>query len=1374
MFLIVVLAILPSEHLCAKNYILNGDFENLGVPSEYANKEKWSSDFSYVIDTSTMYSGKQSLKVSNIYNGTVFSYPYDPPDLDKHKFYIYQRDKDGGGHENYNRMGVEFGGFLRLGSLPSATAELVLTLNIYEGAEYTLFESIQLTDTDFIELETDVWQHFSTKLWLDDTDDEKDYFYNFTMTSSGNNTNAFTLYIDDFYILPNLIDNGDFSHTSADHDFNLNTEIVQSAEIENDTLTIEVLREYNEKATFGKTIMTYKPGIINFPADILDPYADFNNVLDFSYRLKLADQNEEVGQSVVSATVWCKDLPGKKDRTTTITPFNNYITSWGTGREWDTYSALIHNPEEFNGTDERKINFCFNHGCVNSISGEEDEVEYYTYKIDDISIMEIVPHFPEIPTDSIFARIRPSVNIENPDYPGQLSTKFIDVDITWKTDVPSRGGYVLFYHGTEEESAHEDMGYIPKTVHRVRHRLENKENGIADYDFRIRSCGMERGYSQTDKIDLQNPPDFLVDGSQEFGFSSPVEPAQGKPVPVRFGVPLPMETLSDESNFWLRKKSTGNWEDAYCQTKILSHWFDHFKEPASNKHFARGIKWLLLSFLWEDGYDYRIRLKDEPRSWTKDDFIIQSGSEDYYTVSNMNSIIPLEFKVPDTNEGGEGYILYDLKYNDNDVLTNENIRAFVHIDGESSPSVGEVESVEVIYNGEICGIIEVTLSHPDVPGDEPLYTIVRITVYKKQPYILFDYSIHNDSKSRMLEKSGQGEFYFTITRMFLEVNVDTQNASSNLKYKFGDESEGFLSSVSSGNSIYLLQEGKESLHPVINPEGVTYDFFWSENGDEPVEDIADGWFGIYDTESTGLAHQVFAGIPNFSAQFPIELHLEKYSLNKTVLNLEFVPGDSSATSPTSPDITAKLPYSSRISYQNVFLFFADQQSTPEFSDDYMPFFNDPPLAIFPPSYYKDTGVFGPLVPESSFSDQDSPPDEEEVAELFAYYQNNFVKAESSTEGIFTIGYTDPDEHEYNKKGFGKEYWQEYRISDHRAHIVSNEYEIGSVFGRLGNILKDSDSQRDLYYRAARREGIYLLDRIFHWTPYQDVRQYNRDDWLPRGIPHHHWTGVHVRGYDAGHCQGIPILDWYYGNTGDRDALDMMTSFADAICISEAEKFKSKDQYQMGGLERHLGWPLYTLVQAYNATGDPYYILNAKTLVDRADSFLIACPNCVSGIKCYTRLIKTDGQGAPLPLGPDLDEDEEFKYAPVLGGETFTTAILNQAVAKYHETTGETAAAVQSETVGMFLKSLYVDSENRFYSDSYHTDQPDDSNVNLILVSPALQYIGSEKPNLSFDIFADQLIKDYNDDVTNDPPTGEMKQYGQITNFILDFMKYHEE
>jgi len=58
-----------------------------------------------------------------------------------------------------------------------------------------------------------------------------------------------------------------------------------------------------------------------------------------------------------------------------------------------------------------------------------------------------------------------------------------------------------------------------------------------------------------------------------------------------------------------------------------------------------------------------------------------------------------------------------------------------------------------------------------------------------------------------------------------------------------------------------------------------------------------------------------------------------------------------------------------------------------------------------------------------------------------------------------------------------------------------------------------------------------------------------------------------------------------------------------------------------------------------------------------------------------------------------------------------------------------------------------------------------------MVSPALKYIGSEY-NPLLETFADQLIENYNVDEDKIQPTDEMKQHGQITNFVLDFMKYY--
>ena len=54
----IVFLVMPFfNYAYAKNYILNGDFENLGVDPDYADKKKWNSDFSFNVDASIMYKG---------------------------------------------------------------------------------------------------------------------------------------------------------------------------------------------------------------------------------------------------------------------------------------------------------------------------------------------------------------------------------------------------------------------------------------------------------------------------------------------------------------------------------------------------------------------------------------------------------------------------------------------------------------------------------------------------------------------------------------------------------------------------------------------------------------------------------------------------------------------------------------------------------------------------------------------------------------------------------------------------------------------------------------------------------------------------------------------------------------------------------------------------------------------------------------------------------------------------------------------------------------------------------------------------------------------------------------------------------------------
>ena len=69
-------------------------------------------------------------------------------------------------------------------------------------------------------------------------------------------------------------------------------------------------------------------------------------------------------------------------------------------------------------------------------------------------------------------------------------------------------------------------------------------------------------------------------------------------------------------------------------------------------------------------------------------------------------------------------------------------------------SYGKVKTVEIVYNGEACGIIEVTMSHA-LTSTEPLYSIVRITVFKNQPYITGD-EVLVDSQLNLFYKDSCG------------------------------------------------------------------------------------------------------------------------------------------------------------------------------------------------------------------------------------------------------------------------------------------------------------------------------------------------------------------------------------------------------------------------------------------------------------------------------------------------------------------------------------------------------------------------------------------------------------------------------------------
>jgi len=1405
LFLILGFVLIPSLDANAKNYIENGDFETLGIDEEEVDLEGWgwpdTPPYSVTLNSSQQYSGEQSMRIGGITSAPSIELVWYPADENGDPVYrifpiCTRNDAPPPNGTPYKSMEVKFGGFI--GSIISASgAKIDINLEIRDDDTW----SEVFTASDIYDFSKGGWQHFAKRAWFDLDGKTSPFEYQLTINIAGANNNS--IYLDDFYILPNFVEDGNFERfTVPDYplsEYFLTNEAYGDHQLvdiaNNNCLLLEVPREITTSIlTFGKSIISYKPDIIYAPVE-------YNRCFDFSYRLKLfenAPPREEIKQSAVSATIWCKDLSGKIDRTSTGTPFNNYITEGGTGKEWDTYSASIHNPAEFDSDGNRIINFCFNHRCVNEI--DEDPNDEYIYGLDDIWLCEKVPHFPEISASSIMARIFPAAMTEdessNGYYPGKISEKYVNVEITWKTDVPSCGGWVNFSYSTpppEPLDVPEDNDFIPKLNHRVRTKLDIENKNLDDYSFIIYSPGMERGWTISDSYDLGEIPNYQVSPiTKNLHLESPLTTHPDFDLPVLCGVPILKETLNDESYFHMQKSSDSgqNWENIACQTKILSHWFDHFHGSENHRPFSRGIKWLLTSFIETAGsdVDYRVLYADQnQREPVYNNFLIKHEFGYFYVTNNGNpsETATIKFKVWDHSETGKEHeVLFDLLYyvddDDQTILTGEGIRTAIELENDN-PNYelqhGKFESVEVIYNGELCGIIELTMKSThtfivdEVEVDEILYTPIRMTVFKNQPYVLFDYGILNNAGSVDISDGS-----VTIEKMYLEMNLDTEDASSSsFKYVFGAD-ETYTGSLASGGDHSLLQDGAVTLSgSASNCVGETYQFTWSD-GDALTGGKAYGWLGIYDEDTVSpLPYQVFAGIPNFWQQFPAKLRVKREAItgDETEFFLEFVPSGE------EDEIDAVLPYSSRISYQNVFLFFAGQGDTkPAFDSDHLAIFENPPYIRFNESYYEETGVYGPLIPETDF------PSAGEMDKLFEYYQDNFVKAENAQEdpiGILTVGYTNPSETSpdyYNKKGFSKEYWGEYRITDKRDHIVSNEYEIGGVFSRLGSILEEGTtsppSQRDRYFRAAFREGKYLLDRVFHWTPYEDVRQYNLESRLPRGIPHHHWTGVHVRGYDSGHCQGIPILDWYYSNTGDPDALDMLTSFADAICLSEAEKFQSIDQYQLGGLERHLGWPLYSLVQAYNSTGDPYYILNAETLMDRAGSFLIdvKCPD-ESVQKCYGRLLKEIDNG-------------KFRYV-ALGGQTFTTAILNHAVAKYSETTGDDSADYQLGKISEFLECLHHDVSEfpqikryLFYKDSH--GESNGAQLDLLLASPGILYTGNKIADLELEEFGRELIGDFNNwedypapyGDQRPKPSAELKQHGQMTNFVLDFMGYYKE
>ena len=86
----------------------------------------------------------------------------------------------------------------------------------------------------------------------------------------------------------------------------------------------------------------------------------------------------------------------------------------------------------------------------------------------------------------------------------------------------------------------------------------------------------------------------------------------------------------------------------------------------------------------------------------------------------------------------------------------------------------------------------------------------------------------------------------------------------------------------------------------------------------------------------------------------------------------------------------------------------------------------------------------------------------------------------------------------------------------------------------------------------------------------------------------------------------------------------------------------------------------------------------------------------------------------------------------------------------------------------------------FYKDSH--GESNGAQLDLLLASPGILYTGNKIADLELEEFGRELIGDFNNwedypapyGDQRPKPSAELKQHGQMTNFVLDFMGYYKE
>ena len=161
---------MPFSDAYAKNYIENGDFENLGIEAEEVDLDGWGwpdePPYSVTLNSSQQYSGEQSMRIGEITTTPSIELVWYPADDNGDPIYrefpiCTRRDAPPPNGTPYESMEVKFGGYI--GSIVSTSgAEIDINLEIKDDDAWSEI----FTASDVYDLATGGWQHFSEKAWF--------------------------------------------------------------------------------------------------------------------------------------------------------------------------------------------------------------------------------------------------------------------------------------------------------------------------------------------------------------------------------------------------------------------------------------------------------------------------------------------------------------------------------------------------------------------------------------------------------------------------------------------------------------------------------------------------------------------------------------------------------------------------------------------------------------------------------------------------------------------------------------------------------------------------------------------------------------------------------------------------------------------------------------------------------------------------------------------------------------------------------------------------------------------------------------------------------------------------------------------------------